>query len=50
MFHVMCTEFCVVILKGDVGMVCCVSLVQWFKCDDAWITKATLEEVLASEA
>lgn len=23
---------------------------QWFKCDDAWITKATLEEVLASEA
>ena len=26
------------------------SLVQWFKCDDAWITKATLEEVLASEA
>ena len=22
---------------------------QWFKCDDAWITKATAEEVLASE-
>ena len=24
-------------------------LLQWFKCDDAWITKATAEEVLASE-
>ncbi len=22
---------------------------QWFKCDDAWITKASLEEVLNSE-
>lgn len=22
---------------------------QWFKCDDAWITKATLDDVLQSE-
>jgi len=22
---------------------------QWFKCDDAWITKATADEVLGSE-
>jgi ubiquitin carboxyl-terminal hydrolase 22/27/51 len=22
---------------------------QWYKCDDAWITKATTEEVLSSE-
>ena len=24
-------------------------VLQWFKCDDAWITKATLDDVLQSE-
>ncbi len=33
----------------SVDLLCMYILFQWFKCDDAWITKASVDEVLSSE-